>query len=610
MYTLKFLAVNSQGSHVRYVFGFALTVVGFVVAWIFRPVFQSASSSFLSCMLVIVGWYAGVGPSVGSIIIVSAAIVFKPDALDHQPAKIIPQFALFLLTGLLIRVGSQSRLPRNVAPHLLSVEPRDEAYNAMLRAVADHVRERITICDVEGNTVFVSPAAKLSKTKSSQRLFAIAHPDDRVACDSWWMRIVNGSDERLHWRVKGDAADWRWLETSAACFQIGGKSHVATICRDISDRKRVEEELRQSEEKARRILDAIPHQIWSGTADGTLDYCNEQWRNYSGISLADAQGNGWEKIIHPEEKDKARRAWSNSVQTGKPYEVEKRHRRADGAYRWFLCRAVPQRNGAGEIKRWYGTNTDIQDRKEAQERLDQLQLDLRRGTRVTLGDELTASITHEVNQPLAAVVTNAEALLRWLGGNAPNFNEAVAAAHRIVRDAARASAIVKHIRDFVKRSEFSRTSLDLNDLVRDTLALVQPQLQRSEVEIALDMAADVPPISANRIQLQQVLMNLILNSEESLRTTSGTKRCLKVSTARENNLVHITVADNGPGIKEEDTPNLFRPFFTTKEDGLGLGLPISRSIIENHGGTIWADSRSLGGAQFHILLPAEFAEKQ
>ncbi|HEX4079711.1 MAG TPA: ATP-binding protein [Rhizomicrobium sp.] len=240
----------------------------------------------------------------------------------------------------------------------------------------------------------------------------------------------------------------------------------------------------------------------------------------------------------------------------------------------------------------------------AQAALHRARIDLAYAGRVTLMGELTASIAHEVNQPIVGVVTNASACLRWLGGESPNLQEAQAAASRIVRDGRRAADIISRVRQLFTKGTPQRQPVDINQLIRETVELLGAQAARESTTIRTDLVADLPFVMADRIQLQQVVLNLILNGVDAMKE-SGTARELTVRSGRsEEGHVAVSVADNGVGLPPQDVHRLFDPFFTTKPEGTGMGLSISRSIIEAHDGRLWATPNRPRGAVFAFALPA------
>jgi C4-dicarboxylate-specific signal transduction histidine kinase len=267
-----------------------------------------------------------------------------------------------------------------------------------------------------------------------------------------------------------------------------------------------------------------------------------------------------------------------------------------------LSRAVPLRDGKGKIIKWYGISTDIEDRKRAEEERETLRQDLAHMNRVTTMGELTASLSHELKQPIAASVMNANACLRWLMRDQPDLDEARQAANRIVEDGKRAGEIIERLRLLYKKSPPKRELVEVNETVGEMVMLLRGEANRYAVSIRADLAADLPKITADRVQLQQVLMNLMLNGIEAMKETGG---ILTVQSQRgHDGCVMISVSDTGVGLPAEKADQIFNAFFTTKAQGSGMGLAISRSIVESHGGRLWAGDNFPRGAKFFFTLPA------
>lgn len=250
----------------------------------------------------------------------------------------------------------------------------------------------------------------------------------------------------------------------------------------------------------------------------------------------------------------------------------------------------------------------VQERTEA---LQQAQTELTHVTRVMTLGELTASIAHEVNQPLAAIVTNGNATLRWLGGATPNLSEARQAVERIIKDSYRASAVISRIRTLVKKAPPRNDLVDLNEVIVEVFALAQNEARRNRVFLKQQLKPDLPHVRGDRVQLQQVILNLIINGLEAIaKSKNGTRELSVMSDENEADNVKIAVSDSGEGLDTANLERVFDAFFTTKPDGMGMGLAISRTIIESHGGRLWATSNSPKGAVFQFTLPANTGEQR
>jgi PAS domain S-box-containing protein len=375
--------------------------------------------------------------------------------------------------------------------------------------------------------------------------------------------------------------------------------------REIAERQGIEDSLRRSEDNLRLVIDTIPQQIWScSSPEGNLDYCNAQWYSYMGFTQEDLRGEGWQRMLHPEDKQKVLNAWQETVAHGTPYEQEERHRRADGQYRWFLARGVPLRDSAGHIVRWYGTNTDIEDRKRAEWAVQELQAGLSHVTRVTMMGELVTAIAHEVNQPLAAIVTNANFCLRQFANANANSAELREAISEIVNDGTRASAIISRIRALLQKSAPERVAVDINEIIQEVTTLLRSELTRNRISLRTDLDLDISSVSGDRVQLQQVVINLVINGIEAMRLPAHKPRELLIKSIGNHDEVRIHVQDSGEGVDLRSRDHIFEPFFTTKPTGIGMGLSISRSIVESHGGRLWTESGSQGGL-FQFTLPTQ-----
>ncbi|MGA2373274.1 MAG: ATP-binding protein [Candidatus Korobacteraceae bacterium] len=361
-------------------------------------------------------------------------------------------------------------------------------------------------------------------------------------------------------------------------------------------------QLRRQEKKLRDVIETIPTFAWTALPEGSVDFVNGNWQRYTGLSNEESAGSGWEAAVYPADLKRHTEKVRASVATGEPLESEVRFRRADGEYRWFLVRAVPLRDTQGKILKWYGTSTDIEDRKRA----EQLQAELAHINRVTTMGELTASLSHELKQPITASVTNANACIRWLDRDQPDVGRASEAARRIVGDGKRASDIIERLRSLYKKSPSKRELVDVNEIVRDMVVLLRGEANRCAVSIRMDLAADVPKILADRVQLQQVLMNLLLNAIEAMKETGGVVTVK--SQVDQDGRVMISVSDTGVGLPADKADEIFNAFFTTKPQGSGMGLAISRSIVESHGGRLWATANEGRGATFHFTLPTATKE--
>jgi len=543
-------------------------------------------------------------------------------------------------------------------------------------------------------------------------------------------------------------------------------SLALTVCWLSASRRRAEEALRESEQRWRNLTEALPQLVWGAGPDGACDYFSTQWTTYTGISESGLLGWAWMEALHPDDREPTRQFWTESVTGRQPYDVEYRIRRSDGTYGWFKTRGTPIRDTEGRIVKWFGTCTDISDRKrveqalkdqdqelrqardlleikvmertkelrrseayleEAQrlsktgswarvsatgemrywseecyrvlgfepqdglprfetflqhvhpddqrkvwetaeragrekvdyevdyrivhpggdvrdihtvghpvltpsgdvvefvgtvmdvterrqaekerERLRQVQADLAHINRATTMGELTASLAHEINQPIAAAATDARTCLRWLTREQPDMGEARESAVRMVNAVTRAADIISRLRQLFKKGAPRTSLVDLGEVIQEMVVLLRSEASRHSVLILTELSEDLPRAVADRVQLQQVLMNLMLNGIEAMQDTKSGGQLTIRSLRGEGGQSLISVSDTGKGLPPDQADQIFNAFFSTKAQGTGMGLSISRSIIESHGGRLWATSNSGRGATFNFTLPSAEARE-
>ena len=355
------------------------------------------------------------------------------------------------------------------------------------------------------------------------------------------------------------------------------------------------------------LLQHLPVSAWTLKPDGTPDFVNQVWLEYSGQTLDFVRSHpgAWMTAVHPEDREAASKAFWSGVRSGQGFAVETRSLRAqDGTYRWHINQAVGLRDTKGKVIKFVGTTTDIDDQKRAEQALRQAQGDLARINRVTTMGELAASLAHELSQPIIGATINANVCLRKLEADKPDLDEVRTSLARILRDAQRAAKIIGRIRSQFEKGIQKQESLEVNEIIPETIALLRDEAVRHNLVVRTELATDLPPIVGDRVQLQQVVMNLIVNSIEATKDVDGIREIAIESQRAENDQVLVSVSDTGIGFPPDLAEHIFDPFFTTKPDGTGMGLRISRSIIESHGGRLWAVGSSGCGATFHFTLPA------
>ncbi len=560
----------------------------------------------------------------------------------------------------------------------------------------------------------------------------LLHPDDRSrVVDLWTRSVATGEPYDAEHRVLRADGTYRWLHSRGLPLRDTGGNIVRwyNLLTDIDERKRAEEALRASEHNLKLIIDTIPALAWSARPDGSAEFFNQHYLDFIGLSADEASGWGWTAAVHPEDVNSVAATWQRIMASEAPGEAEGRLRRHDGAYRWFLFRANPLRDASGAIVKWYGVNTDIEDRKQAEvdlrraydsfadgqrlshtgnftadivsdehvwsdelyrifefdpamkisvqavrdiihpddlpsfdaglarslggadfdlvfrivtrsgkvkhvrslarliervagrplfigaiqdvtenkiaeEALNTARSELAHVARVTTLSTLTASIAHEVNQPLSGIITNAGTCLRMLDADPANLEGARETARRTIRDGNRASDVIMRLRALFSKREFTLESLDLNEATREVIALSLSELQRNRVVLQSELADDLPNVTGDRIQLQQVILNLLRNASDAMLDVHDRPRQLLIRTEREGrDRVRVSVRDAGVGIDAQSVNKLFDAFYTTKRDGMGIGLSVSHSIIERHHGRLWAEPNDGPGATFSFSIP-------
>jgi PAS domain S-box-containing protein len=306
--------------------------------------------------------------------------------------------------------------------------------------------------------------------------------------------------------------------------------------------------------------------------------------------------------VHPDDTALVKQALERALHQGNDLDFDHRLLLPDGCVKYVRVVAHASIDESGSIE-FVGAAMDVTAAKEAEEELRQAQADLAHVNRVTTMGELTASLAHEVNQPIAAAVTNAQTCVRWLAGDIPNLDKARAAAMRIVEDGTRAADIINRIRQFFTKGAPQRESVDVNDLIREMIVLMRGEATRYAISVRTELAPDLAQVMGDRVQLQQVILNLIMNSIDAMKDVEGTRELIITSRRAEHDELLASVSDTGVGLPPQQADQIFNAFFTTKPQGTGMGLSISRSILESHGGRLWAADNTPRGARFCLTLP-------
>ena len=383
---------------------------------------------------------------------------------------------------------------------------------------------------------------------------------------------------------------------------------AAIITRLISRMQQLTQELRRREAylaEAQRLTHTGSW-AWRVTGRDAL-HLSEEWYRIYGFDPEEGIPAWEERLqrIHPEDRAKWQGAIDRAIGEKSDYEVEFRILLAGGTVKYIHTVGHPVLNASGDLVQFVGSSMDI----SASKRAEEAQADLAHVSRVTTMGELTASLAHEVNQPIAAAITNANTCLRWLAGDTPNVEEARAAATRIVKDGMRAAEIISRTRLLFKKGAPQRELVDVNEAIREMIVLLRSEATRYKILVRTELA-ELPQVMGDRVQLQQVMMNLIMNSIDAMKVVDGTRELIIKSERGEDEQVLVSISDTGVGLPPQQADQIFKAFFTTKAQGTGMGLRISRSIVESHGGRLWAANNSPRGASFHFALPSTAEAKE
>lgn len=606
------------------------------------------------------------------------------------------------------------------------------------RAIVDTIAGMVAVFSPDGQLIggnqqlveyFQQPVPEIGRWAEN----GMTHPADLQHCvDTFMGSIASGQPYHFETRFRRHDGVFRWFEIRGSpLYDAEGKiSRWFGLLTDIDDQKRAEEAVAASERNLQVTVDSIPALVWSARSDGTADFFNRHYLEYVGHSREELSDWNWTSTIHPDDVQDLRAAWDRASTSGESAEYEGRIRGADGRYRWFLFRSQALLDDAGNVVKWYGINTDIEDRKQTEERLrrseasladaqrlsaignftwklatgeitfsdelyrifefdlgepitleaigsrvdpddvsllsdkialafagrldheydirlrmedgrtkylhsaasagtaedgstifrgtiqdvtqrrlaeealSELRIELAHVSRVSTLGAMTASIAHEVNQPLAGIITNANTCVRMLSAEPPNVTGAREATRRMIRDGNRAAEVIHRLRALFRKRTETSDKLDLNEAARDVIALAATELRRSKVELETTFSESLPLIVGDRIQLQQVILNLLLNAADAVQNIQDKSRRVSLETAQdEDGSVTLTVRDTGIGIEADSLKRVFDPFYTTKAGGMGIGLSVSRSIIEHHGGRIWASQNPGPGVSVSFAVP-------
>jgi len=528
----------------------------------------------------------------------------RPNAFTPDEVHLLEELAGDLAFGI---VTLRSRAAR---------EPAEQEI-ALLGFALDNVHEAALLIDEQGRFHYVNEEACRALGYSRADLLDMAVPDiDLEVRAERWLELK--TRRPLSFKSRYRTRDGRIfpVEVSENYFEYGGKAYCLALVRDITEAKRTEEALKRIEAYLAEAQRLSHTGSWAFDVAGhEYIYLSDECVRMFGLDPKAPlpTREAIFRLIHPNDSERVNRDFRKSVDERVDTSSEFRIALPKGTMKHIQTTRHPVSNDAGEVFEVVGTVVDITERKrgeEERERLRQLEADLAHMNRVSMMGELAASIAHEVNQPLAGVVSNASAGLRWLAADVPNLDEARQGLRRIVRDGKRAGEVIQRIRALTKKTAAAQQKLDLNQTIGEVLALVDGQAKKNRVTMTTGFAHDLSPVFGDPIQLQQVVLNLVMNAIEAMSGAGERQRELVVTTRHmEPDQVQVTVQDSGVGIDPERMDKIFDSFYTTKPGGMGMGLSIGRSILQAHEGRLWATANNGPGASFHFTLPKHHEEK-
>jgi PAS domain S-box-containing protein len=502
--------------------------------------------------------------------------------------------------------GTPMDLHRPEASESLFHDRKMISHEEMCRRIVSAVPDGIWVVDAQGRTIFNNKRmAEIlgadTESLSEQTCFDCVFAEDRSEAERQFAQGMGGNRQPFDFRLRRNDGSEIWV--SISCGPVTDASGAVVgllgLFAEITERKLAEAKIRESEERFRNMANCAPVLIWMAGHDRLREFFNQGWLAFTGRNLQQEIGDGWVQGVHPDDMQYCLENYHCAFDARRTFEMEYRLRRHDGQYRWVLDTGAPRFAPDTQLMGYVGTAVDITDKKQVEEnnrRVEHLQ-------RLAVLGELTATIAHELSQPLTTISNNLHAAATLLNSADPRLDEIGEIISDIRADGGRAREVITRIRRFVVKGETRMEPLDLNSVVADTLDLLGGEARRRGVQVRAELPPGIPLVIGDRTQLQQVLINLAMNGMDAMANTPRATRCLTVQTrSNGNDHVEVAVVDCGDGVAPNHLPHLFESFFTTKKEGMGLGLFLARSIIESHRGRIWADNNPPNGAIFRFTV--------